>query len=641
MAYINFYRKGQKYKIVLGEVIAKNPTLKSGGSVYGFNRYSYDSIILKSAGYDICAVIPPEQLDFSNPDTMFGTYPTLQFPNEDGSLILQITRQQKRTENITGRVGTAEIKASYDGYYYLINLTTNPSNPITNASHTINRPNATWSFMTPSASNYPNEGMVTHSHLCAMMIDTNEGKKMAFTFIDPNIKTATSFLFASNDALEGGLTRGYLEGCIFKDGALRYFADSYPYTSFLHFENGKKITPERGKPLIYGSGTKVTSNITTLQWFGEYLYMPDNAFTPDDPDFPKYPDEGGDDPNPGEPTGGDGDQDKTSDEVSDDDVNPSYSITGLMEIHELGASTLQKLGSELWSENVFTNFLKITGNPIDSIIALYVSYINFDVETAEQIYLGNVAIDIIAPKITNIIKDISLGSINISKFWGDFKDFNPYTKIQIYLPYIGLVDLNVNEVMDSTLTLKYRFNILSNTCVALITIDKTIDETHLNSVLYQFDGTFMDEIPVSAANNNSKISARLAQLGAINTAVRQIANPSKYNTTTNKVTSGINAGLNIMQYEIDANHLDVQRTGNMKGGAGILSINIPYLIIERCIPAYPANYEHMLGIPLNRTLPLNTMKGFTQVMDIFIDNFTGTSDEYSELISILQDGVVF
>lgn len=649
MAYIDFYRNGVRKRITLTQIICNTYTTSTAGIRYQATINGHRRIT--SLGTEIGDALSLDTLNWNNPpDTKKDASSNLKgysYINSDNSLELFVTRDSEVNINSNGNI----TQYTFNGYKYVVYL----SVPNTNwyiARNWLIRPNNNLTCTNNLTMVAPNNNRNLNfpkgaCYLLGLQVKYNDKDYVAYVLNDVTIYKANQAITGTNDALEGDIWKMYYTACTYeKAGTYLYFSLN-TYGNYMLYKG--ELSTSFAIELI-SEGADVIDDYRIFRAPDSEFFFTLNS-NPTNNDFPKYPDDGDEDNDkPGngddEPEGGDGDKDKESDPVPDDDVVESYSITGLMTIYELLDSSLATLGSKLWSENVMSKFLKITGNPIDAIIDLSVSYINFPSSTSQNIMLGNVELDINAPVITNPICDINLGTLSINEFWGDFKDYNPLTKIQIYLPYIGVVDLNTNEIMNSKISLKYRFNLLSNTCVAMISVQKTIDSTNLNSVLYQFEGTFTESIPISAANNNTKISARLSQLGAINTAIRQVGNVAYNNMDKgqkilNAGTSIVNSGINIAQSQIDAHHLDVSRTGSLKGSAGILSIATPYIIIERPIPSYPSSYAYNVGVPLNRTLQLSQLSGFTQILEIFISDFTGTQNEYQELKALLMQGVVF
>lgn len=640
MAYIDFYRKDKQYRLVLGSFNVNNLIYRTTSN--GFRNYDYDTIEPTQSGVELSQLFKIENLDWNNPDFITNDsnkYPCFEYTNKDNTLYLTIAKYKVLEQNIKGMVQTPttvlEPIYTYNGTRYAIALSYSRNSRLDMTLGMFFYLPVAVSNETPNASKSDAGAMDNQCYLLMKTIMVEDKEWYLFAFADLTQKIPTQFLYATMASTQGTETKGYLRGCLFKNG---------PISLRLKLNGMLIYTQKTGwtnsfLQEIYGNNTIIDTICTVVKGFQPTLramtgYIDDSS-QPQYPDQPQNPDDNDD------TEGGNGDGDKTTDDITPDIINPTYIPTGLMTIYELQQNTLTELGKKLWSENIFTNFLKITGNPIDSIIGLYVSYINFQDSDSKSIMLGNVDTQIIAPVINEVIKTVDCGTININEFWGDFKDYNPFTKIQIFLPYIGVMDLNVNEIMHSTLNLIYRFNLLTNTCVALISISKTIDETNLNSVLYQFDGSFLDEIPISAASNNTKISARLSQMQQVSNGILRIAGAPQDTNGFTKANIGINAGFNIMQSEISAHHLDVARTGALKGSAGIIGISEPYIIIERCMPNYPSSYAKNIAVPTDKTITFNSLTGFTQILQVFINNFTGTQNEYNELLTLLYEGVVF
>jgi len=100
------------------------------------------------------------------------------------------------------------------------------------------------------------------------------------------------------------------------------------------------------------------------------------------------------------------------------------------------------------------------------------------------------------------------GTVRIDKYWGSALDYAPNTKISLFLPFIGSVQLNTDEVMNKTLGVKYRIDLLSGQCVALVTCD--------NDVYYQFTGECSVSVPLTGSDWSRIYSAAI---GAVGTAI--------------------------------------------------------------------------------------------------------------------------
>lgn len=101
-----------------------------------------------------------------------------------------------------------------------------------------------------------------------------------------------------------------------------------------------------------------------------------------------------------------------------------------------------------------------------------------------------------APTIEDYIQTIDCGSISIDEVYNSLVDYNPYSRIVVYLPFIGFENLNTNEFMKHDLRIIYKVDVLSGRCLCELYTDIISPET----CVAQFAGTIAsDEI---FGNNN-------------------------------------------------------------------------------------------------------------------------------------------
>ena len=363
--------------------------------------------------------------------------------------------------------------------------------------------------------------------------------------------------------------------------------------------------------------------------------------------IPKYPDGDDDDDYP------DGDDDNDSDPVHPKPDFPiSVAQTGFVSMYAPSLSQLKELATFMWSTNFLDLLAKLQQDPYEAIISLKAVKCNFDIGGSSNIILGNVDTHISCPEITNQYQQIDCGSINLTRYYGNFLDFNPYTSIKIYLPFIGYKDLDVDEVMGSTLHLYYNVDLLTGSCVALLHINKTINGTKLNSVLYQFDGIIASEIPITATNYTQVVSsimrgvATTAAAIGITSATGGAGAPASGALLGSAVASEASTAIGttmVINSAIDtvSSKISVQHGGSLGGSMGGLATKQPYVIIQRVISKNPTNYAKLHGIPSNAYKKLSTLKGFTKMQDIQITSTIGTVDETEEIKQLLMSGVVF
>lgn len=370
-------------------------------------------------------------------------------------------------------------------------------------------------------------------------------------------------------------------------------------------------------------------------YFIDLVDPKDNHKYPDGDDDPEFPD-------------GDGDDD--SDDI---DPNPKFPITptGFVTMYKPATSQLNDLASFMWSKDFVDVFLKLMQNPYEAIISLKTVCCDIATGGSQNIILGNVDTKISCAKITQQYQQIDCGTINLTRYFGNFLDFNPYTSIKVYLPFVGFRELDVDEVMGASLHLYYNVDLLTGSCVALINVNKKIGGTNLNSVLYQFDGMIATDIPITAADYSQVVSAVIKGVASVGASIGiasatggtgapasgAILGSAVASETTTAVGTAVavNSAIDMVSSKIT-----VQHGGSLSGSMGALATKKPYIIIQRVIPKNPTNYTKLHGIPSNAYKKLSSLKGFTKMQDIQIKSTIGSVDETEEIKQLLLGGVV-
>lgn len=385
-------------------------------------------------------------------------------------------------------------------------------------------------------------------------------------------------------------------------------------------------------PLYFGG---IEWKHTGYPYFIDLVNSKDKGKYPNGDDDPEFPD---------------GDEDDDSDDI---DPDPKFPITptGFITMYNPSTSQLNALASYMWSKDFVDIFLKLMQNPYDAIISLKTVCCSVSTGGSQNIILGNVKTEISCAKITQQYQQIDCGTINLTRYFGNFLDFNPYTSIKVFLPFVGFRELDVDEVMGASLHLYYNVDLLTGSCVALINVTKKINGTNLNSVLYQFDGMIATEIPVTASDYSQVVSAVIkgvATVGAsigISAATGGTGAPASGALLGSAVASesataigtamAVNSAIDMVSSKIN-----VQHGGSLGASMGALATKRPYIIIQRVIEKNPSNYASLHGIPSNAYKKLSTLKGFTQMQDIQIKSTIGSVDETEEIKQLLLGGVV-
>ena len=320
--------------------------------------------------------------------------------------------------------------------------------------------------------------------------------------------------------------------------------------------------------------------------------------------------------------GGSGTFDGSSSDMSLPSAVPSAGAlnSGFIKVFNPSAANVSALASYLWGTFDIQTFKSIYNNPIDCIIALLVVPVTPTVGAAATISLGNVATTVSAPVVSDQFVILDCGSLNIQEYWGAYLDYDPYTKVEIYLPYIGVRDIDVNDIQGKTVQLKYYIDVLSGTCVAMLQCG--------SDVLYSWSGQCAAEIPITSTGFGSTFQTALSAGNAIGeTIVNAMSGiPQNISQVASSVFNGARS--------------KVHKSGSLGSMAGHMGIQTPYLILTRPQQSVPEDLNKLTGYPSNITATLSDLEGYTEIDVIYPENIPATSAEIDEIVQLLKDGVI-
>lgn len=323
------------------------------------------------------------------------------------------------------------------------------------------------------------------------------------------------------------------------------------------------------------------------------------------------------------PSGGGGGFIRNNDDIGIPPL-PSLSAVdaGLITIFNPSLSQLQALGNYMWSSLFDIDTLKkLFADPMDCIIGLSIVPVQVPNGGIQPLNVGNVSTGIQLTKAAAQFVEVDCGEITVNKYYDGYLDYSPYTKIDIYLPYIGIHPLDVDDVMGKVIKVVYHVDILTGACIAYIKCG--------GSVLYSFIGQCSTQIPINAQNYSNAISGVISIAGSIGAMV---------------ATGGAAAPMVAGAAGTAANTFkpSIEKSGSLSGTAGLMGIQKPYLIITTPRQALPEAQSMFTGYPAFITYKLDKLKGsgYTEIEKIHLENLPFTDSEIEELENILKTGVI-
>ena len=303
--------------------------------------------------------------------------------------------------------------------------------------------------------------------------------------------------------------------------------------------------------------------------------------------------------------------DNTPDPSEDINVSGEVCKTYLIEQIEL-----KKLSQFLWSSDFFDNILLVNNSPIENIISLKALIGNATSRGSSQtLTLGNVATTVNVVPCNETIT-IDVGSITIPHEYENFLDFEPYTKVQIYLPFYGCAMLDSSLVVGRSISIKY--------IIDVITATAKIKIIHDNKTLYEFKTTCGSDLPITSSNRAS------VEMGYLSSAVGMGVSIASGN-----VLGGLASGLSMAQSQFHSS-----TSGNVSGVLNFHDSRMVTVLVDRPVYTELLNFNKMHGRMCNLSKKLRNLSGFTKCAENVQIPFNCLDEERTMIIEQLVNGVI-
>lgn len=320
--------------------------------------------------------------------------------------------------------------------------------------------------------------------------------------------------------------------------------------------------------------------------------------------------------------GGTGSFDGTGDSIAVPGLPTLSAVdTGFITLFNPTLYQIRDLCSYMWSDLFDLDSLKkLFADPMQAILGLSIVPVAVPNSGAREVKVGNISTGVSMNVATQQYVTVDCGTLNVNEYWGAYLDYDPYTKAEIYLPYIGTHAIAVDDIMNKPVHVVYNIDILSGACCAHIKCG--------DSVLYSFMGQCSAQIPITGNDWGSVINGALSIAGAIGSMV---------------ATGGASAPLAvsaIASTAVNSVKPNIEKSGAMSGSGGMLGVQIPYLILTRPRQALPVKQNEFMGYPAFIASKLADLTGYTEVETVHLDNIPATDAELSEIETLLKGGVI-
>lgn len=343
-------------------------------------------------------------------------------------------------------------------------------------------------------------------------------------------------------------------------------------------------------------------------------------------------------------------------------------INKFAKMYAINNANIEAISEWLYSEyapsiqdmtDVTKNFL--TQNPIDCIVSImkYPFNLSFIESNTQNITLGNQVVKkdslpVTGKKLNYSVVTLDLGEILYYPFYNDFRDYEPYSECQLYLPYIGYVSLSPSEYMNHSIGVKYIIDVANGVCTACVFKDSIIMQTITGTIGIQIPYSGLAQADYANTLQRASTNYKQAVIGGVSQIANNVAGFGMSLSTGNifgSVTSALalpttmmSNDINIQQAEYDINHVKKPfiSSSSSSPATDLCMEDYPRLFLKR--PIMDKNYNAELygknvGFACCINGTLNNYTGFTKCSNVHF-NSPCTSVEKDMIEKYLINGVI-
>lgn len=327
--------------------------------------------------------------------------------------------------------------------------------------------------------------------------------------------------------------------------------------------------------------------------------------------------------------------------------------SGLIHVYNPTPAEFVAFGNWLWVTYADTTIDKIWNNPFDGIIGAFELYCTPETSGTDNIRSGFLVCPTTAALMRQRYIEIDCGTVIVPEFYGNYLDYSPYSQAYVYLPFIGINEVSIDDIVGHAVNIRYRIDTYNGSCIAMIYVAKN---DYLN-LCYQFAGNCAVEVPL-AGGSQAAIKAGVMQAEAYSRA--GIANAALSGASaigaglaTGGLAGALMGGLSMLggmagawysgQRSIDAarvaNKSTVQHSGQFGSSHGAMGLKVPHIMIRNPIQVKVTNYNEDYGYPAHKRVIVGGCSGYLRVREVNVVSAFATDEEKMAIEAALKNGV--
>lgn len=342
--------------------------------------------------------------------------------------------------------------------------------------------------------------------------------------------------------------------------------------------------------------------------------------------------------------------------------------SGLIHVYNPTPGEFVGFGNWLWVTYADATIDKIWNNPFDGIIGAHELYATPQTDGRDNIRSGFLVCPVQSDLVRQRYTEIDCGTVIVPEFYGNYFDYSPYSQAYIYLPFIGINEVSIDDIVGHAVNIRYRVDAYNGSCIAMIYVAKS----GYRNLCYQFGGNCAVEVPL-AGGSQAAIKAGMLQAEAYSRAAIQSAQIQKTASIGSGILNGaagssfagplagiigalaggtsgyIQGSANVAAAKLQgqamqeaaryANKSSVQHSGQFGASHGAMGLKTPFIMIRNPIQVKVVNYNDDYGFPAHKRVIIGGCTGYLRVREVNVISAHATNEEKRAIEEELKAGV--
>ena len=276
------------------------------------------------------------------------------------------------------------------------------------------------------------------------------------------------------------------------------------------------------------------------------------------------------------------------------------------------------------------------------------------------IYFGGYKFDLQNTTVNKIIYPngyIDFGSVKLERTFNSYRDYSPYQRLYVYLPYLAWYELDINKYLGKTIGVKYFIDTRTGLCMAVLTANGVMCDYMTGQIGVAMPLTLTDYSMYASAQIRTLLGGGSNVIGSGGGMGSKITEGYK-NFTGGLVEGGavgLGVGLGVAGvgvsgafqgaktlYGLTQNNIN---NFNKTIGSGSTSMLNQYLPQEVCFlfeiqdADITPNEQMLQGYPSNASGTIGSFTGYLEVDTVNLVCADATANEKAQIVSMLKSGV--